>query len=69
MNKSDKFWLYGSILFFTLMCLNIVVGKLVIYFDLGPVLLLGDVGEFLVLLAAVVCFVVVLVKQEAKVIK
>jgi len=69
MIKSDKFWLYSSILFFTLMCLNIIISKLVVSYDLEISFFLGDVGEFLLLLVAVICFVVVVIKREAKIIK
>ncbi|MFT5117379.1 MAG: hypothetical protein ACI9NY_000908 [Kiritimatiellia bacterium] len=69
MNKSNDFWLYVSCLFFVLLFLNVIVGKLVVFYNLDSSFFLGDVGEFLLLLVAVVFFVVGVLKREEKVIK
>lgn len=68
MNKrSGIWWLISAGLFFGLFLLNIFLGKAALTFDIKPILSLGDVGEFLVLLAAVICFVVEVLRRESKI--
>ena len=63
-NLGNK-WLIGSGLLFGLYCLNVAVGKMAIGSGEPALFSLGDVGEFLVLFAAVLCFVVTMLKREA----
>jgi hypothetical protein len=58
-------WLIASGLLFGLYCLNVAIGKLAIGSGEAPFFSLGDVGEFLVLFAAVLCFVVTMLEREA----
>ena len=58
-------WLIGSGLLFGLYCLDVAVGKMAIGSGEPALFSLGDVGEFLVLFAAVLCFVVTMLEREA----
>ena len=57
-------WLVGSGLLFGLYCLNVVVGKIALLSDKKPFISMGDVGEFMVLFAAVICLVVTMLERE-----
>jgi hypothetical protein len=63
--KAGNKWLITSGLLFGLYCLNVAVGKLAIGSGEPPLFSLGDVGEFMVLFAAVLCFVVTMLEREA----
>ena len=58
-------WLIGSGLLFALYCVDVAVGKMALGTGEPPLFSLGDVGEFLVLFAAVLCFVVTMLEREA----
>jgi hypothetical protein len=64
-NKAGNRWLIASGLLFGLYCLNVALGKLASGSGEAPLFSLGDVGEFLVLFAAVLCFVVTMLEREA----
>lgn len=64
-NKLGNIWLIASGLLFGLYCLNVAVGKLAVGSGEAPFFSLGDVGEFMVLFAAVLCFVVTMLEREA----
>jgi len=63
--KAGNGWLISSGLLFGFYCLNVAIGKLALLSDKKPVFSLGDVGEFMVLLAAVVCFVITMLIRES----
>ena len=63
--KVGNKWLLGSVMLFGLYCLNVAVGKIAIGSGEPPFFSLGDVGEFMVLFAAVLCFVVTMLEREA----
>ncbi len=46
--------------------LDVLLGKAALLMDFEPMLKLGDVGEFLVLLAAVICFVIEVLRRESE---
>jgi hypothetical protein len=64
--KIGNWWLASSGLFFGFYCLNVVVGKLSLLSDKDPVFSMSGVGEFIVLFAAVICFVVTMLEREAQ---
>jgi len=57
-------WLIGSGLLFGLYCLNVVLGKLAAGSGDGPIFSMGDVGEFMVLFASVICLIVTMLQRE-----
>ena len=59
-------WLIGSGLLFGLYCLNVILGKLAAGSDEGPLFSMGDVGEFLILFASVICLIVTMLQREAQ---
>jgi len=61
----DTLILLSSGVFFGWFLLNIFLGKAALVFDMEPVLTVGDVGEFLILLIAVICFVVEILRRES----
>jgi hypothetical protein len=63
-NRSDTWYLVSAGILFGLFLLNIFLGKAALFFDKEPILELGDVGEFAILLAAVICFVIVVLRLE-----
>ena len=58
-------WLVGSGLLFGFYCLNVAIGPLALVSSPQPFFAMGDVGEFLVLFAAVICFVITMLEREA----
>ena len=62
--RADFWYLFSAAALFVLFALDVLVGKAALYYDFKPMLKLGDVGEFLVLLAAVVLFVVEVLRRE-----
>jgi heme A synthase len=63
--KISHWWLVSSGLLFGFYCLNVAIGKIALVSDKKPFFALGDVGEFVVLFAAVICFVVTMLEREA----
>lgn len=67
MNKRSDIWfLVSAGVLFGLFLLNIFLGKAALVFEMEPILLIGDVGEFLILLAAVIFFIIVVLHREAQ---
>ncbi len=64
--RSDIWYLVGAGVLFGLFLLNIFLGKAALVFDIKPILAVGDVGEFLILLAAIICFVIVVLRRESQ---
>jgi len=64
--KIGRWWLISSGLLFGIYCLNVAVGKIALVSDMKPFFSMGDVGEFLLLFAAVMCFVVAMLEREAQ---
>ena len=59
-------WLIGSGLLFGLYCLNVILGKLATGTGEGPIFSMGDVGEFMVLFASVICLIVTMLQRETQ---
>ena len=55
----------AAVLFFSLYVLNVLVGKVSVVAGATVPLHAGDVPEFLVLLAAIICFVIAALDREA----
>ncbi len=64
--RSDTWYLASAGILFGLFLLNIFLGKAALVFDMEPILTIGDVGEFLILLAAVIFFVIVVLRLESQ---
>ena len=64
--KTGGWWLIGSGLLFGLYCLNVASGKLALVSGKKPFISMGDVGEFLMLFAAVICLVIAMLQREAQ---
>jgi hypothetical protein len=65
-NKTGHWWLVSSGLLFGFYCLNVALGKIALGSGEAPLFSMGDVGEFAVLFAAVICFVVTMLEREAQ---
>jgi hypothetical protein len=63
--KTGHWWLVSSGILFGIYCLNVAVGKIALVSDQKPFFAMGDVGEFVVLFAAVICFVITMLEREA----
>ena len=67
MSKRADFWyLVAAGALFGLFVLDVLLGKAALLYGYEPILKLGDVGEFLVLLAAVVLFMIEVLRREAE---
>ena len=55
----------GALLFFSLYVLNVLVGKVSVMAGATTPVHAGDVPEFLILLAAIICFVIAALGREA----
>ena len=64
--KLDTWFLAGAGVLFGLFLLNILAGKAALLFETKPIIATGDVGEFLILFAAVIFFVIVILHREAE---
>ena len=64
--RLDSWFLAGAGVLFGLFLLNIFAGKAALLFETKPIIAIGDVGEFLILFAAVIFFVVVILHREAE---
>ena len=64
--KVGHWWLISSGLLFGFYCLNVAMGKFALVFNQKPLFSIGDVGEFLVLFAAVICFVITILERESQ---
>ncbi len=65
-SNADIWCLVSTGVLFGLFLLNIFLGKAALLFDMEPILSIGDVGEFLILLAAVVFFVIEVLRLESQ---
>ena len=63
--KPGTGWLVAASLLFILFIANILLGKAALAPDFETPLKLGDVGEFLVLFATVICFIAGVLRREA----
>ena len=59
-------WLVSSGLLFGIYCLNVAIGKIALLSDKKPFFSMGDIGEFIVLFAAVICLVITMLEREAQ---
>ena len=67
MNKRlDTLFLVSAGILFLLFLLNIFLGKAALVFNMEPIFTVGDVGEFLILLAAVICFMIEVLRLESQ---
>ncbi len=67
MSKKLGNWsLVGSGLMFGLYCFNVAIGKISLVASKKPFFSMGDVGEFLVLFAAVIFLVVAMLDRETQ---
>ena len=64
--KIGHWWLISSGVMFGFYCLNVALGKIALVSDAKPLFSLGDVGEFFVLFAAVICLVITMLERESK---
>ncbi len=64
MKRTDVWYLVISGILFGLFLLDILLGKVALLYDTKPVVAAGDVGEFLLLLGAVVFFVIEVLRLE-----
>ena len=64
--KVGHWWLISSGLLFGLYCVNVAMGKIALMLNQKPLFSFGDVGEFVVLFAAVVCFVITVLERESQ---
>lgn len=65
-SKQKSYWLYLAIGFFLIYVANILMGIVSNAFEFEAFFELGDVLEFLALFAAIICFVVEVLKREAQ---
>ena len=64
--RADFWYLAAAGALFGLFVLDVLVGKAALAYEFEPILKLGDVGEFLVLLAAVILFMIEVLRREAE---
>lgn len=64
--RSDIWFLVIAGVLFGLFLLNIFMGKAALVFNIKPILAISDVGEFLILLGAVVFFVIEVLRRESR---
>ena len=63
--KGGRWALWASAGFFGLYVVNVLSGKISSVTDIQNLINLGDVGEFVTLFAAAICFVVATLRREA----
>ena len=64
--RADFWYLVAAGAFFGLFVLDVLLGKAALTYEFEPILKLGDVGEFLVLLAAVILFMIEVLRRESE---
>ena len=64
--RADFWYLVASGTLFGLFVLDVLRGKAALNYEFEPILKLGDVGEFLVLLGAVILFMIEVLRREAE---
>ena len=65
-NKSGTGWLWAAGILFIVFVANIVLGKAALSPDFQAPFSLSDVGEFLLLFVAVICFIAGVLCREAE---
>ena len=65
-NKSGTGWLWAAGVLFIVFVANIVLGKAALSPDFQAPFSLSDVGEFLLLFGAVICFIAGVLCREAE---
>jgi hypothetical protein len=67
MSTRADFWYLTAVgVLFGLFVFDVLLGKAALYYEFEPFLKLGDVGEFLALLAAVILFVIEVLRRESQ---
>jgi len=64
--RADFWYLASAGALFGLFLFDVLLGKAALHYGFEPVMKLGDVGEFLVLLAAIVLFVAEALRRETQ---
>jgi heme A synthase len=64
--RADFWYLVAAGAFFGLFVLDVLLGKAALTYEFEPILKLGDVGEFLTLLAAVILFMIEVLRRESE---
>ena len=64
--RVDFWFLAASGALFGLFVADVLLGKAALYYKFEPIFKLGDVGEFLALLAAVILFVIEVLRRESE---
>jgi hypothetical protein len=64
--RADFWYLVAAGALFGLFVLDVLLGKAALHFEFEPILKLGDVGEFLTLLAAVIFFIIEVLRRESE---
>ena len=64
--RADFWYLVAAGALFGLFVLDVLLGKAALTYEFEPILKLGDVGEFLVLLAAVIFFMIEVLRRESE---
>lgn len=62
--RADFWYMVAAGALFGLFVIDVLLGKASLLYEFEPILKLGDVGEFLTLLAATICFVIVVLRRE-----
>jgi len=64
--RADFWFLVAAGALFGLFVLDVLMGKAALTYGFEPILKLGDVGEFLLLLTAVILFMIEVLRREAE---
>jgi hypothetical protein len=64
--RADFWYLVVAGALFGLFVLDVLLGKAALVYGFKPILKLGDVGEFLTLLAAIIFFTVEVLRRESQ---
>ena len=64
--RADFWYLVAAGALFGLFVLDVLLGKAALTYEFEPILKLGDVGEFLTLLAAVILFMIEVLRRESE---
>ena len=64
--RADFWYLVAAGTLFGLFVFDVLLGKAALHYGFEPILKLGDVGEFLALLAAVIFFVIEVLRRESQ---
>jgi|GEM_PF-2026339 len=64
--RADFWYLVTAGSLFGLFVLDVLLGKAALHYKFEPILKLGDVGGFLTLLAAVIFFIIEVLRRESE---